>query len=107
MHYAYMGQEFAKRLKEARELRGLSPKEVAERRRIAYSTYKNHENGRGGERDALKYAELFRVNYLWMARGVGRPTDKPIQQKFDALPTEKQQQVLDYMDYVEKSGRKA
>lgn len=102
-----MSKKFGERLQKARELRGLEARTMAERAGIAYSTYKNHENGRGGERDALKYATILKVNYIWLAKGVGKHDDKPVQQVFDSLPGDKQEQVLDFLDFLQKGSKRA
>lgn len=65
----------AKRLEEARELRGhKNPKDAARFHGWVYETYIQHEQGtRGISRAAGKYAEAFKVSKAWLLTGEGEP----------------------------------
>ncbi|MCF1502947.1 LexA family transcriptional regulator [Afifella sp. H1R] len=67
--------DYAKRLQQAREARGLATaKDAARRFGWVYETYIQHEQGiRGITRAASKYAKAFRVSEGWLLTGEGGP----------------------------------
>lgn len=74
MQNAFMDtdEELGRRLRRAREAKGLEPGEAATRLRLAYSTLMNHEAGhRGARRRLSDYARIYGVNLMWLASGAG------------------------------------
>jgi len=70
---------------------------------IAVSTYLGHENdSRTPEREtALRYAQFYRISVDWLLTGRGSPKGRtPVQQIFDDLPTEAQQEAIRYLEYL-------
>ena len=99
--------EMHDRLREARELAGYESASVAaDRLGVPKPTYIGHENGhRGFDVDAaIRYANAFKVNLLWLLRGIGDPRDVSIDQQIADLPPEKQQEVLRFLDFVRSAG---
>lgn len=65
-------EDFGRRLRTAREAKGIGPREAARRVHIAYSTLMNHEQGhRGARKRATDYARIYGVNLLWLSTGSG------------------------------------
>lgn len=91
----------AKRLVQARKLRGLTPREAAERLDIAPSTLNEHEHGKNAYNAGLliAYADLYGVTPDWFLREDGEP---PVTDDLDRvaiaalreLPPEQQRALL-------------
>jgi hypothetical protein len=97
--------DWAKRLKEARELAGFeAAAEACDHFEWVYPTYAGHENGyRGfGAEDAVKYARAYEVSLYWLLTGAGVPrgTTHPAAELFDQLPLDKQAMVLRFMQFL-------
>lgn len=106
MHIALMDSDDAlgRRLREAREAKGLEPHEAARRMAIAYPTLMNHEKGhRGARRRASDYARLYGVNLVWLANGVGpmKGADPLLAAISEMAPTERKQ-VEDFIDFIRR-----
>jgi hypothetical protein len=100
----------SERLRKARRMAGYKTmRQAAEAHGLDYPTYAGHENGhRGFSHVAPRYAQLFKVNLIWLMTGRGNPKTKPghdpVVEMFQALPPDKQAQIIDFMTYL--SARK-
>lgn len=92
MHFAHMKfddrPDQAKRLEQARELKGIkSAREAALRFGWKYDTYAQHENGtRGIQRSADSYAKAYGVSKAWLLTGEGSPTPAPAESNLQRVP---------------------
>lgn len=108
MHTAFMGTddiERGKRLAQARLAKDYgSGAAAAKILRIPVATYNQYENGtRGFKSHAPRFASFFSVQLAWLWSGEGpmkRTGKTQIQEKFDALPPEKQPEALQYLDFL-------
>lgn len=100
----------ADRLRAARKAAGYRTATDAAKAMGAHrATYIGHENGnRGFANDAARYADFFGVNLDWILRNRGAMKGKadPLLDKIRQLPPEKQQEALDYLDYLASRSQK-
>jgi hypothetical protein len=100
----------AQRLKETRIAAGYrTATAAAEAMGVNPATYLGHENGsRGLARAMARYARFYKVSLNWLMTGTGaiRPGQgHPVAERFEALPTEKQTEVLGFIAYIESQER--
>lgn len=108
MHTAFMDtedQDRGVRLAEARKAKGYnSGAEAARALRMREITYNQYENGHRGFRlHASRLASFYgvRLPWLWEGKGPMKEGGKTlIQEKFDALPPEKQPEALRMLDWL-------
>lgn len=99
-------ETMADRLRKARALAGYeSGSDAARALRINLPTYLGHENGsRGFSRQAARYAGFYKVDLRWLLTGVGSPKGRSMEAEISALPPEKQAQLLDFIEFLKKTG---
>lgn len=94
------------RLIQARKLAGYrTRKEATDALGLHYPTYSGHENGnRDFEHEAARYAQLFRVDLIWLMTGRGVPRPKssthPIVELFESIPADRQAQAVEYLEFL-------
>jgi transcriptional regulator with XRE-family HTH domain len=100
-------QRAHERLKRARELAGYeTASEAANALGQPQPTYMAHENGsRGFKAEAERYARFFKVNLEWLLTGRGEPRSRSLDSRVQALPTDQQQEVLNFLEYIENRAR--
>lgn len=95
----------AARLVEARLLDGRYDSAYAAARAMGLpeGTYSGHENGNRGfdKDDALRYANFYKVNILWLLYAIGNPRDKIMDQRILALPPERRKAVDEFLSFQE------
>lgn len=104
-----------KRLIQARIAAGFrSARAAAIRHGWPPSTYASHENGQTPDiplETAAKYARAFKVSAVWLReKGTAEAEMKPgLRQKivklFDAIPADKKDHAIDYLEYLSKPGK--
>ena len=103
MHNAFMPNPHD-RLKLARELLYDTAKEAAEALGLPPPTYYAHENGNTGfTHSAVRYADFFKVNLIWLLEDRGPMKKGEIHQVlklFEAIPPEKKPEAIDYLSYL-------
>jgi hypothetical protein len=95
------------RLRQARELAGYATaSEAANALGQRQPTYLGHENGsRGFKGEGERYARFFKVNLEWLLTGRGDPRARSLDSRVQALTPELQQEVLNFLDYIENRTR--
>lgn len=108
MHDAFVSDDYARRLRQARQdFTDMDAKEAAKRLGIPYPTYVGHENGsRGGRKNAEQYAKFYKVRLRWLLTGQGTPRSDPIAEIFDELPPDAQNYALSFLRHLRDQSKK-
>jgi DNA-binding XRE family transcriptional regulator len=96
--------EAADRLRQAREQRFGTKGEAADAIGVGRATYYGHENGFRGITPGMgrRYADFFGVRFEWLMTGRGpmRGERHPILDLCDAIPSDRQRQALEYLEFL-------